>query len=207
MQDAEQPPPAAGRAAPNTGVERARGCLSLFRTSFHPRSLACQDQVAHCPCLPGSTRRFDLRAAAELSTLGLEEDAAPGHDLALMSLSALSSAAGVKLEEKTSGKCCVQTMDASAATDQQGAWSSECRYSVEGQEALPEAPLADLGYDSETSSGTEGEEKGSVRGSVLWGCYYATALDIEVDPQRRRFGGPVGRGCSLPRRSQTRPFL
>ena len=21
-----------------------------------------------------------------------------------------------------------------------------------------------------------------------WGCYYATALDIEVDPQRRRFG-------------------
>jgi hypothetical protein len=23
---------------------------------------------------------------------------------------------------------------------------------------------------------------------VHWGCYYATALDIEVDPQRRRFG-------------------
>ena len=34
----------------------------------------------------------------------------------------------------------------------------------------------------------EGEEKGSARGSVHWGCYYATALDIEVDPQRRRFG-------------------
>ena len=34
----------------------------------------------------------------------------------------------------------------------------------------------------------EGEEKGSARGSVHWGCYYATALDIEVDPQRRCFG-------------------
>jgi hypothetical protein len=34
----------------------------------------------------------------------------------------------------------------------------------------------------------EGEEKGSARGSVRWGCHYATALDIEVDPQRRRFG-------------------
>ena len=30
----------------------------------------------------------------------------------------------------------------------------------------------------------EGEQKGSARGSVHWGCYYATALDIEVDPQR-----------------------
>ncbi len=27
----------------------------------------------------------------------------------------------------------------------------------------------------------EGEQKGSARGSVHWGCYYATALDIEVD--------------------------
>ena len=33
-----------------------------------------------------------------------------------------------------------------------------------------------------------GEENGSARGSVHWGCYYATALDIEVDPQRRCFG-------------------
>jgi hypothetical protein len=31
----------------------------------------------------------------------------------------------------------------------------------------------------------EGEEKGSARGSVYWGSYYATTLDIEVDPQRR----------------------
>jgi hypothetical protein len=31
----------------------------------------------------------------------------------------------------------------------------------------------------------EGEEKGSARGSVHWGCHYATDLDIEVDPQRR----------------------
>ncbi len=30
----------------------------------------------------------------------------------------------------------------------------------------------------------EGEQKGSARGSVHWGCYYATTLDIEVDPQR-----------------------
>ena len=28
----------------------------------------------------------------------------------------------------------------------------------------------------------EGEQKGSARGSVHWGCYYATALDIEWDP-------------------------
>jgi hypothetical protein len=34
----------------------------------------------------------------------------------------------------------------------------------------------------------EGEEKGSARGSVHWGSYYATSLDIEVDPQRRCFG-------------------
>ena len=34
-----------------------------------------------------------------------------------------------------------------------------------------------------------GEEKGSARRSVHWGCHYATTLDIEVDPQRRRFGG------------------
>ena len=27
-----------------------------------------------------------------------------------------------------------------------------------------------------------------MRGSVHWGCYYATALDIEVDPQRCQFG-------------------
>ena len=34
----------------------------------------------------------------------------------------------------------------------------------------------------------EGDEKGSARGSVHWGCYYSRALDIEVDPQRRHFG-------------------
>jgi hypothetical protein len=34
----------------------------------------------------------------------------------------------------------------------------------------------------------EGEEKGSASGSVQWGCYYATALDIEVDLQRRCVG-------------------
>ena len=33
-----------------------------------------------------------------------------------------------------------------------------------------------------------GEEKGSARRSVHWGCDEATAIDIEVDPQRRRFG-------------------
>ncbi len=31
------------------------------------------------------------------------------------------------------------------------------------------------------------EEKGSARGSVHWSGYDATALDIEVDPQRCRF--------------------
>ena len=34
----------------------------------------------------------------------------------------------------------------------------------------------------------EGKEKGSARGTVHWGFYYATALDIKVDPQRRLFG-------------------
>ena len=33
-----------------------------------------------------------------------------------------------------------------------------------------------------------GKEKGSARGSVHWSGYDATALDIEVDPQRCRFG-------------------
>jgi hypothetical protein len=33
-----------------------------------------------------------------------------------------------------------------------------------------------------------GGEEGSPRGSVHWGCDYITALKIEVDPQRRRFG-------------------
>ncbi len=33
-----------------------------------------------------------------------------------------------------------------------------------------------------------GEKKGSERESVRWGCDYATALDIEVDLQRCRFG-------------------
>ncbi len=32
----------------------------------------------------------------------------------------------------------------------------------------------------------EREEKGSARRSVHWGCHYATALDIQVDSQRRR---------------------
>ena len=31
-----------------------------------------------------------------------------------------------------------------------------------------------------------GGEKGSARGSVHWGCDYPTALNVEVDPQRRR---------------------
>ncbi len=34
----------------------------------------------------------------------------------------------------------------------------------------------------------EGEQKGSARGTVHWGCYYATALDVEVDPQCCQFG-------------------
>ena len=34
----------------------------------------------------------------------------------------------------------------------------------------------------------EEEQKGSARGIVHWGCYYATSLDIEVDPQRCRCG-------------------
>ncbi len=42
----------------------------------------------------------------------------------------------------------------------------------------------------------EGEQKGSARGSVHWGCYYATALDIEVDPQRLLPWPPPGRLCS-----------
>ena len=33
-----------------------------------------------------------------------------------------------------------------------------------------------------------GGGEGSARGSVHWGCYYATALEIEVDPHRRCFG-------------------
>ena len=35
--------------------------------------------------------------------------------------------------------------------------------------------------EREIVSKKEGEEKGSARGSVHWGCHYATAHDIEVD--------------------------
>jgi hypothetical protein len=38
-----------------------------------------------------------------------------------------------------------------------------------------------------------GEEKGSARGSVHWNGYDTTALDIEVDPQRCRFGSRYAR--------------
>ena len=34
----------------------------------------------------------------------------------------------------------------------------------------------------------EGEKRERARGSVNWGCNYATALNIEVDPQRRCVG-------------------
>jgi hypothetical protein len=34
----------------------------------------------------------------------------------------------------------------------------------------------------------EGEEKGSARGNMHWSGYDTTSLDIEVDPQRCRFG-------------------
>ncbi len=42
--------------------------------------------------------------------------------------------------------------------------------------------------EREIVSKKEGEEKGSARGSVHWSGYDATALHIEVDPQRCRFG-------------------
>jgi hypothetical protein len=56
--------------------------------------------------------------------------------------------------------------------------------------------LCGLGCPSRTSErGGEGdcvkeggEEKGSARGNVHWSGYDTTALDIEVDPQRCRFG-------------------
>jgi hypothetical protein len=49
--------------------------------------------------------------------------------------------------------------------------------------------LCGLVCSSRTSaSGREGEEKGSARGSVHWSGCDATALDIEVDPQRCRYG-------------------
>jgi hypothetical protein len=44
-------------------------------------------------------------------------------------------------------------------------------------ETWPAAAAADLFYFSKK----EGEKKGNARGSVHWGCYYATALDNEVD--------------------------
>ena len=44
------------------------------------------------------------------------------------------------------------------------------------------------GGDCVKEGGGEVKKKGSARWSVHWDCYYATALDIEVDPQCRRFG-------------------
>jgi hypothetical protein len=129
------PPPGPPAAAPPL---RARPCRGVSGPPLAP---------------PGAP---DASTQRSYSTLGLAEDAAPVRDLGLKSLSALSSAAGVKLEGK---KCSLQTMDASAATEQQSTRSSERRYSVEGQQALPEDSCADLDYDSETTSGTEGEDE------------------------------------------------
>jgi hypothetical protein len=129
------PPPGPPAAAPPL---RARPCRGVSGPPLAP---------------PGAP---DASTQRSFSTLGLAEDAAPVRDLGLKSLSALSSAAGVKLEGK---KCSLQTMDASAATEQQSTRSSERRYSVEGQQALPEDSCADLDYDSETTSGTEGEDE------------------------------------------------
>ena len=42
----------------------------------------------------------------------------------------------------------------------------------------------------------EGEQKGSARGSVYWGCYYATALDIEVDVCVFITAGPTIKLCA-----------
>ena len=105
-----------------------------------PRARPCRGVSGPPLAPPGAP---DASTQRSFSTLRLEEDAAQGRDLALQSLSALNSAAGVKL--KLEGKkCSIQTVDASAATEQQVARSSERRSSVEGQEALPEASCPDL---------------------------------------------------------------
>jgi hypothetical protein len=46
----------------------------------------------------------------------------------------------------------------------------------------------------------EGGEKGSARGSVYWSGYDATALDIEVDPQRTSWAAQLVNFCLFPKR-------
>ncbi len=139
MQDAEQPRPAQAASRP----AQLWSANVVAAPSSGPRSAAAHS-LAKIKWRTAPARGApDASTQRSFSTLRLEEDAAQGRDLALQSLSALNSAAGVKL--KLEGKkCSIQTVDASAATEQQVARSSERRYSVEGQEALPEASCPDL---------------------------------------------------------------
>ncbi len=43
----------------------------------------------------------------------------------------------------------------------------------------------------------EGEEKGSARGSVHWGCYYATALDMRLIPNAAALAAASPSVCLL----------
>jgi hypothetical protein len=61
-------------------------------------------------------------------------------------------------------------------------WRAEALVDESAHHALANAGGRDIVWKK------EGQEKGSARRSVHWGYDYATTLDIEVDPQRRRFG-------------------
>jgi hypothetical protein len=116
---------------------------------------------------------------SSFSALRIVEDAAAGNtvvpDLVVGSNAGLSSAAGGKfkgLDEVPSAPChAVQlaheetfaatggaaATDAPAATEQRT--SERSRYSFKGLQKTIEEQLEDEGYDSETTSGTEGEEE------------------------------------------------
>ena len=173
-------------AAPSSGSPTAPSSGPLS-SAFHSLAKIKWRTAPASPAAPDASNHEPQRS---FSTLGLTEDAAPGHDLALMSMSALGSAAGVKLEAarplspaRSLAKIKWRTAPASPAApdastsepprglaggekmrsridndDEQWAVSrddiqpagsllsrsSVSRYSVEGQEALPDAPRADL---------------------------------------------------------------
>jgi hypothetical protein len=71
----------------------------------------------------------------------------------------------------------------------QGHMGSDRNYQqIPNRKQFPVPPLWLPEPDPQTDTLFEVSHSVDMGGSVHWGCFYATALDIEVDPQRSLFG-------------------